>query len=237
MSDEFGPLADLPADTPEDNAREYGAALARNGGDLNAINSALTKRNAAPLNANSAELAELARDRLLRDEAFVKRYHDGDPAAIDQLDAADMKVARANGKLTDRPLRADEYRLHIGPQLETYDEEGALEYESELAKFCADLNLDQVSAKALAQDHVAVVDKLERLGDDETAIEDWSRQQDADFRAVLGADADAKMKEASAILSRVSGRSLNLADIVRSNGAEIALTLYQKAEALQLRKR
>lgn len=64
----------------------------------------------------------------------------------------------------------------------------------------------------------------------------WSQRQTALLHSVIGADAEAKLKAASDTLSRASGRKLDLAAIVASNGADVALTLYHQAQALAARK-
>ena len=53
----------------------------------------------------------------------------------------------------------------------------------------------------------------------------------------FGPDADACTKATSSVLSKVSGRNLDLAKIVQSNGAETALTLLHQAEYLVATKR
>ena len=64
--------------------------------------------------------------------------------------------------------------------------------------------------------------------------QNFGRAQTQTLLSVLGGDTEARLKTASETLSRVSGRKLDLAAIVRSNGADVALALLHHAEFLDV---
>jgi len=236
MSDEFNPLADLPAEMPQDNVREYGAALVRNGMSVDEVNKHLSARGAAPLKADSQEMAESKRDRLLADSAFADRYLRGDPEAVTQVHMLDVRIAKGSGgKLTDRDPAPGDYNLKVAPHMPDASDEAILQYNDGLASLASALKLPEANAQALVESHFKAANKLGAMTEDERAS--YGQAQTRDLQNALGPDAEARMKAASSVLSRVSGRNLDLAKIVQSNGAETALTLLHQAEYLVATKR
>jgi hypothetical protein len=230
MSDDFTPLASMASDAREDDTREMAAQLARDGRDVNTINAELQRRGHAPINANSSDLAELSRDRLMRDPEFQKRLAAGDPTATDQAYAAADRIARANGKLMDRPVKAGEYNLGFIPSSEMpYG--NAAKFNEEFSSLVASLRLPEASARQMVQDHLHAVNQTKDY--DEERREGYEREQSSMLNAALGENAEARLKDASAILSRVSGRTLDLAKIVKTNGADVAVRLLLHAEDLK----
>jgi len=232
MSDDLNPMATLSAGATEDDAREYGAEMVRGGKDVNAINAELQRRGHAPLNANSLDMANLARDRMMRDPEFNKRLAAGDPSAVDQAYAAADKIARANGKLMDRPMKASEYNLglaHFAPSDAPYESMEAVN--DGFSSLAASLRMPEGSARQFAEDHMRAVAKTANY--DEEQREGFGREQTSMLNAALGENAEARLKDASAILSRLSGKTLDLAKIVKSNGADVAVRLLLHAEDLK----
>jgi hypothetical protein len=225
------PLAGLAPELPETTARDHAAALVKGGGvSLEAANAALARRNAAPLTANSREFAETARTALLNDSAFVARYSAGDPEAIAKLFQADLKVQQSSGKLTDRPTAPSDYNLRVAPHLPDAPPDNVQHYGDELSKLAASIQLPAASAQALVDDHFAAVNATAGMSAEEEG--QFAQRETAMLHAALGPNADERIKTASEILSKSSGRTLDLAKIVVSNGASVTLTLLQQAEVL-----
>lgn len=226
------PLAGLDAGISPDAARDHVAVLVKGGGiGLDQANAALAGRGAAPLTANSREMAEAQRDALLASDEFVKAYAASDPQAIAKLFQADLRVQQSSGKLTDRPTRADEYTLNVAGYMPSdTPAERVLAYGKDLQDLSAAVQLPKESAQVLTDLHMAAVRREAVSTRDDN--EAYGNEQTADLHAVLGADAEAKLKAASEILTNASGRKLDLSAIVRSNGAEMALMLYHQSQAL-----
>ncbi len=232
----FNPLADLPAEMPQDNVREYGAALVRNGMSVDEVNRHLSSRGAAPLKADSLEMATFKRDQLLADPEFADRYLRGEPNATAQVHMLDVRIAKGGGgKLTDRDPAPADYDLHVASHMEDAPIEAVQTYNDGLAKLASDLKLPEPNAKALVASHFTAAKALAGMTDDERAS--YGQEQAGVLQSALGPDAKARMKAASAVLSKVSGRSLDLSKIVQSNGADTALTLLHQAEYLVVTKR
>lgn len=181
----------------------------------------------------SLDMANLARDRLMSDSEFQRRFNAGDPSAIDQVNAAALRITRASGKLMDRPLNADEYDFN-GPMHKARDVyEDTAELADSFAEWSHKLQLPKDAARHLAEDHIAFVDKTanlteeqaDELGDRETAI----------LHRSLGETAETQIKEASAILTRVLKRNIDLAQVVKTNGANVAMRLLFHAQDLKAR--
>jgi hypothetical protein len=238
MTDEltFDPLADLPVEMPQDNVREYGAALVRNGMSVDDVNRHLTARGAAPLKADSLEMATFKRDQLLADPVFADRCLRGEPGATSQIHMLDVRIAKGGGgNLTDRDPAPADYDLHVASHMADAPIEAVQTYNDGLAKLASDLKLPEANAKALVASHFTAAKALAGMTDDERAS--YGQEQTRVLHSALGADAETRMKAASAVLSKVSGRSLDLSKIVQSNGADTALTLLHQAEYLIATKR
>ncbi len=236
MSD--NPLNTLSALSPSataDDARELAAELVRSGGDVNALNAELTKRGAATLTANSLDMAELARDRLMRDPKFLERFNTGDPSAVDQVNAAALRISQAKGKLMDRPPVESEYdfnaAMHRANASGAHTSEDISELSAAFPEWAHGLQLPKDTASALAAEHVAFVarasdmteEQADELGDRETAI----------LHRSLGETAETQIKEASVILTRVLKRNIDLAQVVKTNGANVAMRLLFHAQDLK----
>jgi hypothetical protein len=229
------PLAGLPPELPENVARDHAAALVKGGGvTLEAANTALATRNAALLAANSRDLAEANRAGLLNDDNFRAKYLAGDPDAVSRLLQADLRVAQANGKLTDRNAAPADYSLNVASHMPDAKPEAAQQYSEDFAKLAAGLNLPQANAQHLVDQHFAATRETATMDKAEASL--WGQRQTSMLHGVIGADAEAKLRQASDTLSKTSGRKLDLAAIVTSNGADVALTLYHQAQALAARK-
>jgi len=229
------PLAGLSPELPESTARDHAAALVKGGGvSLEAANAALTVRGAAPLAANTREVAEAARTALLNDSAFVARYSAGDPEAIAKLFQADLRVQQSSGKLTDRPAAPADYSFNVAAHMPDAPAENVQNYAGELAKLAAAVQLPKESAQALVDDHFSAVKATAGMSGEEKA--QFGQREMAALHNVLGADAEARIKAASETLARTSGRKLDIAAIVQSNGASVALTLIHQADVLARRK-
>lgn len=61
-------------------------------------------------------------------------------------------------------------------------------------------------------------------------------QRETAVLGALGLDAETRIKAASEILSKASGRKLDLAKIVQSNGSSVALNLIFQADVLARRQ-
>jgi hypothetical protein len=233
--DTFGsdPLATIPADAPETSVREYAAALVRNGLSVDDANKHLAARNAAPLVHDSLEMAEAAKERLLGDPSFVDRYLKGDPGAVAEVTALDLRITKGGGKLTDVDPKAADYDLHsidyrLPGNAPTASVEG---FRSEFAALSAELKLPPAHAQSLVHAHLDAVEKTGHMSDIE--LEAWAREQTGILESALGSDADAQIKVAETTLRKVSRREMNLHKIVASNGAAVALQLIQQAQHLQ----
>ena len=84
---------------------------------VEAANAALAARGAAPLTANSREMAEATREGLINDDDFAARYLRGDPEAVSQLYQADLRVKGSAGKLTDRPAAPGDFNINVASHL------------------------------------------------------------------------------------------------------------------------
>jgi hypothetical protein len=229
------PLAGLSLELPEGTARDHAAALVKGGGvTLEAANAALSARGAAPLAANSREVAEALRTALLHDSAFTARYSGGDPEAIATLFQADLRVQQSSGKLTDRPTSPGDYNLRVALHLPDAPAESVQSYAGELASLAAAVQLTKESAQALVDDHFAAVNATAAMSVEEQG--QFAERETAMLHCALGPDAEQRIKLASETLSKSSGRAMNLAKIVASNGASVALTLLQQAEVLAKRR-
>jgi hypothetical protein len=225
------PLAGLSPELPEGTARDHAAALVKGGGvTLEQANAALAARGAAALTTNSKEVAEAARAALLNDSAFVARYGQGDPEAIAKLFQADLRVQQSSGKLTDRPTAPRDYNLRVAPHMPDAPAANVQNYGEELSMLAASIQLPKESAQALVDDHFAAVSATADKSSEEQ--EQYAERETAMLHAALGPNAEERIKMASAVLSSTSGRTLDLAKIVGSNGASVALTLLQQAEVL-----
>jgi hypothetical protein len=229
------PLAGLSPELPEGTTRDHAAALVKGGAvTLDAANAALTARGAAPLAANSREVAEIARAALLNDSAFTARYGHGDPEAIAKLFQADLRVQQTSGKLTDRPAIPGDYDLRVAPHMPDAPPAEVLTYGEELSKLAASVQLPKASAQALVDDHFAAVSATAGMSAEEQG--QYAQQETAALHQALGPKAEERMKAASIVLTKTSGRNLDLAKIVASNGASVALTLLHQAEVLGQQK-
>lgn len=232
MSDTpLSPLAGLSADASTDDAREFGAEMARSGGDITTINAELTRRGAPPLNGNSLDIAELARDRLMRDPKFIERYNAGDPSATDQVFAAAARIAQASGKLMDRPAKPDEYNFNAAlfSAGGVYDNPGELV--NSFAEWSHGLNLPKDVASHIAEEHLSFLGKGANLSKE--LAEDLGNAQTAILNRALGENAETQIKEASATLTRTLGRDIDLAKVVRGSGANVAMRLVFHAQDLK----
>src|SRR5262249_38962639 len=153
MTDMLNPLADLPAAMAEENVREYGAALVRNGMAVDDVNRHLAARGAAPLARDSLEMAEFKRDQLTSNPALAERYLRGDPDAIAHLNLLDVRIAKGGGKLMDRDTAPGDYDLKVAMLAPELSEADAVALSDGLSKLAADLKLPQANAQALAAQH------------------------------------------------------------------------------------
>jgi hypothetical protein len=228
-------LAGLSAELPADTARDHAAALVKGGGvTLEAANASLAARGAAPLAANSREVAEASRAALLNDGAFTARYSQGDPEAIAKLFQADLRVQQSSGKLTDRPVTPGDYNLRVAPHMPDADPAKVQAYSEELSKLAASIQLPKESAQALVEDHFAAVSATDGKTAEEQA--QYSQRETAALHQALGPNAEERIKAASTVLTKTSGRTLDLAKIVASNGASVALNFIFQADVLAKRK-
>lgn len=214
---------------------ENAAALVLGGGvTLDAANAALASRGAAPLAANSRDVAEAARSALLDDSAFVARYSAGDPEAVAKLFQADLRVQQSSGKLTDRPAAPGDYSFNVAAHMPDAPAENVQHYVGELASLAASLQLPKESAQAPADGHFEAVKATAGMSAEEQG--QYAQRETAALHGALGAHAEARIKAASDVLSKASGRKLDIAAIVQSNGASAALMLIHQAEVLARRK-
>jgi hypothetical protein len=235
---DFGsdPLAAAGPDASEESLRSYAAALVRNGLNVDDANKHLAARKAAPLAANSSELAVQTKDRLMGDSEFVAKYLRGEPDAVARLTALDLKIAKGGGSLTDRDLAPADYDLasvdYRAPGVPT---EQVQEFKTEFGKLAAELKLPQEHANALVHAHMDAVAQMARMDDTEREV--WGSQQTAILESALGTDADKQITAAEAMLQRARGFKMDLRRIVASNGAAVALQLIFSAQHLQAMRR
>ena len=226
----FNPFADIGADVPADDVRNFAAGLARNGMPVADINGHLTARGVAPLVADSVEMAEQQRTDLLNDHNFVRRYQEGDPAAISKLTLLDLRISKGGARLTDRDPVAGDYRFQIAHRFDGAPDSKVEAYHGELATLSADLKLRPDLAKSFADLHLDAAARSARMLPEE--LGPYGEEQTEQLARVLGPDADQRMKVASELLSKTSGRPLDISRIAASNGAEAALVLIHQAEHL-----
>ena len=232
MTDEIAsnPFADMSPDVPQETVRDYAAALVKNGMSVDEINRHLSARNTAPLVTDSLDMAAAAKERLINDPAFSERYLRGDPGAVAEMTALDLRIARGGSKLTDREPQPSDYSFPIGGRFPDAPVADVQKYHDELASFAADLELPADIAKSLVDSHLDAAAREGRMTEDQR--EYYGREQTQAFRSALGTDADARIKAAQDVLNRVSGRQVDLSKIVKSNGADVAIALLFQAEHL-----
>jgi hypothetical protein len=230
------PLAGVPADASHEVARDHAAVIVKGRGvTIEQANAALVARGAAPLTANSAELAEATRDALINDSDFAARYLRGDPEAVSQLYQADLRVQQSNGKLTDRNLAPTDYNnLKVAPHMPDAKPDNVKAYGEDLAKLGAAIQLPEKNLQSLTDAHFNAMKTLNGMTADEASM--YGQRQVADLHAVLGADAEAQIAAATKTLTD-AGRPLDIAKIAASNSAEVALILVHQAQVLARQKR
>ena len=237
MENVIDPLAGLP-DVPQDAARDHVAAIVKgNGISVEAANAALAARGFAPLNANSAEYAQGQKDALLNNSDFIAAYSKSDPEAIAKLFQADLRIQNASGKLTDRPLAPsdpgyDALRREVGNNVT--DAAAYNTYSTELTGLASSIGMRGDSAASLAEDHFQAVRHTAGMSKDEAAA--YGEKEIASLHAAIGEGAEAKLAEASKVLSQKSGRKLDLDAIARTNSARVAVNLFFQSQTLTTRR-
>ncbi|HEX3944383.1 MAG TPA: hypothetical protein VHW69_09880 [Rhizomicrobium sp.] len=231
MTDNVNPVADLPGGIPDADAREYGAALVRNGMNVDDINRSLASRGVAPLVRDSLEMAEFSRDRLFKDAQFMERFANGDPEAVNQLHLLDVRIAQGGGKLTDHDPSPEDYDLRVAFVVPNADPDGIRDYCEGFSKLAAALKLPPEIAQSLAA--MQLDGWISRENMTAGQRDDFASAQTAMLHNLLGADAEAQIKEASRFLTEVTGTRFDIAESVELNGADIALTLMHQAQHLK----
>jgi hypothetical protein len=122
------------------------------------------------------------------------------------------RITKGGGKLLDRDPAPSDYNLKVAPHMPNASDAAVLEYGEGLASLASALKLPDANAQALVESHFKAANKLAGMTEDERAS--YGQEQTRVLQGALGADAEARMKAASAVLSRVSGRSLDLSRIV-----------------------
>ena len=230
------PLAGVPPNASPEVARDHAAVIVKGRGvTIEQANAALVARGLAPLTANSAEMAEATRDALLNDSDFAARYLKGDPEAVAQLYQADLRVKGAAGKLTDRNLAPRDYNnLKVAPHMPDAKPENVQAYGDGLAKLGSAIQLPKENLQALTDAHFAAMKATDGMTADERST--YAQDQTTTLHNALGADAEAQIAAATKTLT-AAGRPLDIAAIVKSNGAEAALILVHQAQVLARQKR
>jgi hypothetical protein len=222
------PLGGLPSDVGESTARDHAAVLVK--GDavsVDAANAALAAKGFAPLNANSSEYFAARKEALLGDSEFMAAYGRGDPGAISSLYQIDLRISQASGKLTDRSIAQndpayDAVRREVGRNVT--DAATYTTYSGELTGLASSIGMPPASAAALAEDHFQALRHTAGMSHDEAAA--YGENEVASLHAAIGEGAEAKLAEASKVLSQKSGRKLDLNAIARTNSARVAANLY-----------
>ena len=237
MSDEvktadFGsdPLAGLAADASEETVRGYAAALVRNGLPVDEANKHLMARKVAPLAAGSTELAVQSKERLMGDSDFVAKYLKGDPAAVAEIMALEVRIAKGGpAKLTDLEPRASDYHVNVVHRATDNATAAAAEkFQTEYVEFAAALKLPPEHAQALADACLDTAERLSRMSPIER--EAFGREQVSALEVAIGTDTDAQIKAAEATLRKTSGRDFDLKKLSSTNGAAAALQLLHLAQ-------
>jgi hypothetical protein len=227
------PIAGFNPSSPDD-AREIGAALVRSGNlTVEQANAHLASRGATPLQPNSLEFAPAERERLYLDRQFVAKYLAGDVEAQTKLNSLVLRIEQGDSaaKVDDRDPQPGDYSFNTGYQFRDAPESSVQKYNDGLATFAASLKLTPEHAKAIGDMHLEAAAREARQKPEER--EAYGREQEQLFARTLGPDGLARAQAAQDTLRQVSGRNLDLAAIVRSNGAELAINLIFQAEHLK----
>lgn len=235
INDHVDPIAaQAAAGASEASLRDYGAALVRSGLDPQSVNDALRAAGAKPLDMGSAEYARALATNMLRDERTVSAILAGDAEALTELSLLELHARGRDGtKLANSDPRAEEYLPHaLNAALAFPDIQTTEEYARDLSSIAADLKMDAASAKSFAENHLEAARRWNASTQEQR--EAYGTQQEADFLAVVGGDAEAQIMQANATLSamRSNGAKMDLRQIARSNGALVALQLIHIAQCL-----
>ncbi len=234
MENVIDPLAGLP-DVPQDAARDHVATIVKgNGISVEAANAVLAAKGFAPLNANSVEYADAQKQGLLNSTEFMAAYSKGDPEAVAKLFQADLRIRQASGKLTDRPMAPsdpayDAVRRAVGHNVT--DATAYNTYSTELTGLASSIGMPAASAASLAEDHFQAVRETAGMSQDEAVA--YGEKEIASLHAAIGEGAEAKLAEASKVLSQKSGRKLDLTAIAATNSARVAVNLYFQSQAIK----
>jgi hypothetical protein len=184
----------------------------------------------APLNPGSKDFAESQKEALVRDSNFMARYSAGDPAAIAQLYKADLAVMNGNGGLLDRaPSPTDDrYGQLRNVVYQNTSGEGAIETADRVAAIASSLHLDGENAKSMIELQYQTDREIASMTEDQKAT--WGDWQLESLKSALGPDAEAKLKVASDVISRLRGVKTDIAATVRESGSRIGLQLISVAQ-------
>lgn len=227
------PISELQAEASPEDAREIAAALVRSGQmNITDANRHLANRGAVPLVEGSLEQIKSEKARLMNDYNFRKWTQNGDPDpdAVRSLTELNAKIARANGQLTDRPAEpASAYRFDTGSRPEFRDVPDAeiLKTDQDATLWAQSLQLSpSVAAELVSAARDADARPVEQR-------EAWGSEQERLFARVVGPDYEARVEAATQVLREVSGRQkIDLTNLIRTAGAETAVTLLHQAEHL-----
>jgi hypothetical protein len=226
------PLAGL-GEVSQDTAREHIATLVKGDGiSIEAANAALRAKGFGELNTNSRDYAEGQKDALLRDDGWRAKYSAGDPEAITKLYQADLRIAQASGRLTDRTPSASDPQYDQARNVVHQNIPGdSTTYAAEISGLVSSLGMASENAKSLTEDHFAAIKATADLSVEEKAA--WAEKEVTALHYALGEDAEAKITEASKILSQESGRKLDLNAIAKTNGVRVAMNLFFQSQSLK----
>jgi hypothetical protein len=221
----------MSPELPGDTVREYAAALVRNGVlDVEGANRQLAARQVPLLNVDAVDLVQQRHDRLVADPEFGRKYLAGDPDAVRQLTALQLRLMQGGQKLADSGLTPQSYDLTgTVARLSGLSDTALRDYDASLRNWAADLQLPPETAKTLAQMHLDAAQRESTTTADQFAA--YGAQQMRDLAAVCP-DFEARAAAATKGLDKTP----NLIAVAKSNGAELALHLLHHFEALPKRR-
>ena len=172
----------------------------------------------------------------MNDHAFVQRYMSGDVEAQKRLNDVDLRIARGqhgNLRLDDRDPAPSDYTFNTGVKYPSATPEQVRAYNEPLSKLAADLRFSPEHARSFVDMHLEAAKREASQTPQERA--NYGREQERLFVRVMGENGSERAKQAQDVLHRLTGRSMDIAAIVRSNGAELAIALIHQAESLARR--
>ena len=227
------PISELQADASPEDARILAAALVRSGQlDIEAANKHLAARGAVPLAQGTLEQIKAEKTRLMQDHNFRLWTQNGDPDpdALRALNELNARIAKANGQMTDSPAApASAYRFDTAsrPEFRGMSDKEIMDTDADITNWAQSLRLSPSVAAGLVS---AARDADARPVEQREA---FASEQEQLFARVVGHDYEARVEAATKLLREVSGRQkIDLKSLIRTAGAETAVTLLHQAEHL-----